>query len=171
MTKKLFLGIALDKQQRRHLYKLQSSFKTDVRLVPTTNLHMTLAFFGPLSSTEQQWLEKNITAMNRAKFTVILDTLVYWKKPRILCITGAAEDPALQSLAQQSKLLANTFNEHANEHTFRAHITLARKAKSLPDSQELFTPLIIHADTVQLFESKSTDTGVEYRILHSWPLY
>ncbi|WP_028865739.1 RNA 2',3'-cyclic phosphodiesterase [Psychromonas aquimarina] len=171
MTKKLFLGIALNKQQRRHLYKLQSSFTTNVRLVPTTNLHMTLAFFGPLYDTEQRLLEKQITAMNRSRFTVTLDTLEHWRKPRILCITGAADDPALQQLAQQSSLLAENFSGCRNEHLFRAHITLARKAASLPGSREAFTPLTINADTLHLFESKSMDTGVEYQIIRSWPLH
>ncbi|WP_019612712.1 RNA 2',3'-cyclic phosphodiesterase [Psychromonas ossibalaenae] len=171
MTKKLFLGIALDKQQRHQLYRLQSSFDTDVRLVPTTNLHMTLAFFGPLSSPEQQRLEKQITAMNRSRFNVNLDTLAHWKKPRILCLTGQTSDPALLQLAQQSNQLANAFNKCPNEHLFRAHITLARRSKSLPDNQKPFTPVRIDAHSIHLFESKSTDSGVEYRILRSWPLH
>ncbi len=174
MTKKLFLGISLDKQQMLQIGQLQAHFGADVRLVPATNLHMTIAFFGLVSCKTRRKLEKRITALHKPQFSITLDTLSLWRKPRVLCITGQAQDKALLQIANECQLLASTLNLHPSEHIFSAHITLARKAKKMPQcpaSQLLFSPLIITPSAIHLFESKSCDNGVEYQILRSWNLH
>ena len=174
MTKKLFLGICLDKQQRQEIRQLQDNFSSDVRLVPITNLHITLAFFGLVSSKTQRKLEKRISALHKPAFSVTLDQLAHWKKPRILCLTGQTKDKALLQIAKECQLLAADLDLPHSEHIFSAHITVARKALQLPQSpalQELFKPLLIKPKEIHLFESKSCDNGVEYRILRSWPLH
>jgi len=173
MAKKLFLGILLDKQQIRQICQLQRKFNNDVKSVPSTKLHMTLAFFGVVSCKAQRKLEKRISTIHKVKFSVTLDKLTHWKKPRILCITGQATDKALLQIVSDCQLLAASLDLPITEHIFTPHITLARKAHHLPrcsDAQLMFYPLLITPDAVHLFESKSLASGVEYRILDSWTL-
>lgn len=171
MTKKLFLGISLDEQQRQKIRQLQDNFDYDVRLVPIANLHITLAFFGLVSGSTQRKLDKRISALHKPLFRVTLDQLAHWKKPRILCLTGETKDKGLLQLAKECQLVAADLDLPHSEHVFRAHITVARKAHQLPQSPALFKPLLITPGEIHLFESKSSGNGVEYRILRSWPLH
>lgn len=173
MAKKLFLGISLDKQQILQVCQLQRNFDPDVKTVPAENLHMTLAFFGIVSGKAQRKLEKRISAISKAKFSVTLDRLAHWKKPRILCLTGLNTDKALLQIVNNCQLLARSFDLQTSEHAFSAHLTLARKAHHLPHvpaAQLIIKPLLLKPDEVHLFESKSIAGGVEYRVLRSWKL-
>lgn len=171
MAKKLFLGIHLDKQQCREISQLQSSFSTDLKLIPITHLHMTLAFFGLVSNKTQRKIEKRISALQQPVFSIRLNQLTHWKKAKILCITGEAKDKNLLQLVKECQLFAATLNLPYSEHVFKAHITVARNAQQLPASQQHFKPLLIKPKQLHLFASKSGKNGVEYRILRSWPLY
>lgn len=167
MTKKLFLGISLNKWQTEQIHQLQSRLPADIKLVCTTNLHMTLAFLGPVSALQQQQIEKQISVMNKPEFCVTLDTLAYWKKPKVLCLQGKADDKALQLLAEKCSLLI-PLAHNKNEHEYLPHITLARKVKNAV--KLISKPLIIKAEVMHLFESKSSSEGVKYNILRSWDL-
>lgn len=173
MTKKLFLGIALDKLQRQQIVQLQEHFPLEVRRVPAANLHMTLVFFGQVSNKTQRKLEKGISALHKPKFSVTLNKLAHWKKPKILCITGESKDKGLQQLAKDCQLLAAALDLPSSEHVFTAHITVARKARQLPPPADglRLEPVVLKPEEIHLFESKSVETGVEYRILRSWPLH
>ena len=174
MAKKLFLGIHLNTYQRQEISQLQSHFSADVMLIPITHLHMTLAFFGLVSNKTQRKLEKRISALRKPVFSITLNQLTHWKKAKILCISGEAKDNNLLQLVKECQLLAAALNLPRSKHVFKAHITVARKAQQLPElptSQQLFKALLIKPKQIHLFESKSCNNGVEYRILRSWPLH
>ncbi len=171
MTKKLFLGISLNDRQRQEIVRLQSYLGDDLRLVPAANLHITLAFFGQVSNKIQRKLEKRIAALHKPPFSVTLDQLSHWQKPRILCLSGASKDKGLLQIVQECQLLAADLHLHHSEHVFTAHITLARKAQHRPVLQIPLKPLLIQPDAIHLFESKSGPQGVEYPILASWPVH
>jgi 2'-5' RNA ligase len=170
MSKKLFLGIALDKSQIQMIGRLQENFDPGVRLIPAANLHMTIAFFGLVSAQQQAELETQLSAIAKRRFSVTLDTLAYWHKPRILCIKGQADDKALLQIVSKSQALAASLGLYESEHSFTAHITVARKAKNMPASELNFNPLRITPSVIHLFESKNSSQGVEYPILRSWAL-
>lgn len=170
MSKKLFLGIALDKRQSQIICQLQDHIDTALKRVPAANLHMTLAFFGQVSNEQQQQLEMQLSALCRHRFSVTLDTLTYWQKPRSLCITGEADDKALLQIVAESQSIAASLRLHQSDHSFTPHITVARKAQRLPPLQLNFDPLILTPGTVHLFESVSGAQGVSYPILRSWDL-
>ncbi|ABM03543.1 2'-5' RNA ligase [Psychromonas ingrahamii 37] len=173
MTKRLFLGIALDKQQTQQLSKLQANFDSAVRLVPAANLHMTLLFLGLIDDKTQQQLEEQISLMDKPKFNLSLDKLDHWAKPKILCLTGQIDDPALLKLAKNCSALSTQFKLYKDENPFTPHITLARKAKYLPENMSTsvdIQPLLLTPKTLHLFHSQSTIEGVKYQILRSWNL-
>lgn len=170
MNKKLFLGIALNKQQSQIISQLQDHFGQALWRVPAANLHMTIAFFGPVSVEKQQTLQVQLAAIGKRRFSVTLDTLTYWQKPRSLCITGEADDKALLQIVAESQSVAAALGLHQSDHSFTPHITIARKAQRVPPLQLNFDPLILTPSTVHLFESVSGAQGVTYPILRSWDL-
>jgi 2'-5' RNA ligase len=173
MTKRLFLGIALDKQQTQQITELQKNFDSAVRLVPATNLHLTLRFLGLIDTDTEQQLEQLISRMDKPKFTLTLDKLAHWTKPKILCLMGQNKDPALSALARNCSSLASQLNLYEDKNPFTPHITLARKAKHLPENMPTSVankPLVLTPTTIHLFHSQSTITGVKYQILRSWSL-
>lgn len=173
MTKRLFLGIALNKQQTQQLCELQANFDSTVRLVSATNLHLTLVFLGLVDDETEQQLEEQISLMDKPKFNLTLDKLVHWAKPKILCLTGQCDDPALSALAKNCSALLSQHELHDDKHPFTPHITLARKAKHLPENMPTsvaIKPLLLAPKTIHLFHSQSTIEGVKYQILRSWDL-
>ncbi len=171
MMKKLFLGISLHDRQRQEIVQLQAKLGDELRLVPAANLHMTLAFFGMVSGKTQRQLEKRIAALHKPSFSITLNQVVYWQKARVLCLSGASQDKGLVEIVQACQLLAADLHLHRSEHTFTAHITLARKAQHSPDLALPLQPLLIKPEEIHLFESKSSPQGVEYQILRSWPVH
>jgi len=173
MAKRLFLGIALNKHQTQQLTELQGNFDSDVRLVPAENFHMTLVFLGLIDADTEQQLGQQISLMKKPKFNLTLDSLVHWAKPRILCLTGQSDDPALSLLAKNCSALLSQHELVEDKHPFTPHITLARKAKHLPEnmpSSVSVKPLLLTPTTIHLFHSQSTVDGVKYQILRSWDL-
>ncbi|MFT6925118.1 MAG: 2'-5' RNA ligase [Psychromonas sp.] len=172
MTKRLFLGIALNKQQTQQLCELQANFDSTVRLVSATNLHMTLVFLGQVDAETELQLEQQISLMFKPKFTLSLDTLDHWARPKVLCLTGQCDDPVLLTLAKNCAALLSQHQLHDEKHPFTPHITLARKAKHLPENMPTMTikPLLLAPTAIHLFHSQSTTEGVKYQILRSWDL-
>ncbi|MXR70089.1 RNA 2',3'-cyclic phosphodiesterase [Shewanella sp. JBTF-M18] len=172
MMKRLFLAIAPDEAQLKQLTQLQASLNGEGRLVPRGNLHMTLAFLGQCSDTQQEALSNALARLAHQgrlpAFEVTLDTLVHWSRPKILCLKGVARDPQLLSLFDLCQQLAQQQGLHTSEHNFTPHITLMRKAKTLPELKAPSLTLSGHA--LHLYHSQSSEQGVQYKVLSSWPL-
>ncbi|TVP14351.1 RNA 2',3'-cyclic phosphodiesterase [Shewanella sp. KCT] len=170
--KRLFLAIAPDAAQLEQLTQLQASLDGEGRLVPRDNLHMTLAFLGQCSEAQQEALSESLARLAHQRrlpvFEVTLNTLDHWVKPKIICLKGAARDPGLISLFNQCQRLAQQLGLHTSEHSFTPHITLMRKAKMLPALKAPSLTLSGHA--LHLYHSQSSEQGVQYKVLASWPL-
>ena len=170
--KRLFLAIAPNAAQLAQLTRLQASLDKQGRLVPRDNLHMTLAFLGQCSDDQQEALCDTLDRLAHQRhlpaFEVTLNTLEHWLKPKIICLKGVARDPRLISLFDLCQGLAQQLGLHTSEHSFTPHITLMRKARVLP---ELKAPsLTLSGNALHLYHSQSSDQGVQYKVLASWPL-
>ncbi|MFT5789807.1 MAG: 2'-5' RNA ligase [Shewanella sp.] len=167
--KRVFLGFSLTPQQTLQIEAIQLQLPLSVRLVPRDNLHMTLAFLGQASNETIDVLINSVDAINKPRFKVRLDLIEHWQKPKILCLKGAASDPNLMALANTAQLLAQQLSLHQSEHHYNPHITLSRKATAAV-SDVTYQPLLLQPTTLHLFQSFAGADGVEYPILHSWPL-
>ncbi|TVL13984.1 RNA 2',3'-cyclic phosphodiesterase [Shewanella algae] len=174
--KRLFLGFAPTMAERASLLTLQQACEqTDepsapgLKKVIEANLHLTLAFLGQVTAEQHGDLLAAIPGLPLKRFRVRLEHLCFWPGPKILCLAGTAEDPALMALAGAAQQLATNLGLHNSEYDYRPHITLMRRAGNLPKLEHIPT-LDLTPSELQLYESLSTPTGVEYRILASWPL-
>ena len=167
--KRLFLGFAPSVQQIQILHQLQQNCVPWGKPVPQANLHMTLAFFGMVDPQQESELKAAVGKMDRLQFSVTLDTLSHWPKPRILCLNGETQDAGLQSMASSSQNLINALGLTASEHSYKPHITLSRKANGLPSGISV-SPLIMEPTELHLYHSHNPGSGVQYDIIQSWPL-
>lgn len=167
--KRVFLGFALTTEQSKQIEAIQLQLPANVRLVPSRNLHMTLAFLGFASNETIDAIINKIDAMSKLRFTVNLDRIEHWQKPKILCLKGTASDPNLLSIANDSQTIAKKLALHQSEYQYNPHITLSRKAKEAVDNI-YYQPLTLQPSALHLFESFAGKDGVEYPILHSWLL-
>ena len=174
--KRLFLGFAPTAAERASLLKLQQACKQadepsalGLKKVTEANLHLTLAFLGQVTAEQLEDLLAAIPGLPLKRFRVRLEHLCFWPGPKILCLAGIAEEPALMALAGAAQQLAAALGLHSSEYDYRPHITLMRRAGNLPKLEDVPT-LDLPPSELQLYEALSTPTGVEYRILASWPL-
>ncbi|WP_039033102.1 MULTISPECIES: RNA 2',3'-cyclic phosphodiesterase [Shewanella] len=174
--KRLFLGFSPAAAERASLLKLQLACEQayepsapSLKKVTEANLHLTLAFLGQVTAEQLEDLLAAIPGLPLKRFRVRLEHLCFWPEPKILCLAGIAEDPALMALAKAAQQLAAALGLHSSEYDYRPHITLMRRADNLPELEDVPT-LDLTPSELQLYESLSTPTGVEYRILTSWPL-
>lgn len=168
-TKRVFLGFSLTQAQTQSIKAIQAQLPEDMRLVPSANLHMTLAFFGAATPAQLAILVDKISLLHKPQFSVTLDTLSHWAKPKILCLRGKADDKYLQQLAKDTQTLAGELALHCSEHQFNPHITLSRKAKTQINNID-YQPMLLQPSQLHLFESYSGANGVEYPALHTWKL-
>lgn len=189
MLQRLFLGFAPTSIQRQQLLQLQQSLRSQLapnaKAVTQNNLHLTLAFLGLANPTQVAQLLDGVDKLAKPKFSVTLDSIAVWHKAQVCCLKGDSISPELALLASQAQDLALKLQLHLSEHPFRPHISLFRKAK--PSGilvreltlKELVQQKVIQASMLELtlapeqlhlYLSTNGGRGVEYRILHSWPL-
>ncbi|MCH1920289.1 RNA 2',3'-cyclic phosphodiesterase [Shewanella sp. A3A] len=172
--KRCFLGFALSEPQRQQLCSWQQQLgEGNHRWVASANLHLTLAFLGQLQPTQMQQLLERVQLLSLQRFSQPLTQLAYWPKPNIACMTSEHVATALQLMAAEAQQLMQQLALPASEHSvYRPHITLARKANSLTNSWETLVPvqLNLQPTALHLYHSQSSETGVRYQILKSWPL-
>ncbi|MGI2258795.1 RNA 2',3'-cyclic phosphodiesterase [Shewanella sp. GXUN23E] len=167
--RRLFLGFAPTPAQVVQLSALQRDCQSSGQPVNQANLHMTLVFLGMVSQEQEQQLRDAVAGLPRCRFSVTLDQLVYWQGAKVLCLSGTVMDPALKQLAHCAGQLAARLGLHQSEHPFTPHITLSRKAKSLP--AKVVPPSIsLQPDSLHLYLSHNPGDGVRYDIIQSWPL-
>ncbi|KFZ37384.1 hypothetical protein HR45_10200 [Shewanella mangrovi] len=171
-VQRLFLGFSFEQAQVRQLTQLQAELAhADGKPVPSENLHLTLLFLGNVTATNRQRLETQIQQLDLPRFQQPLTRLSFWPKPKILCLTHDEVNRSLLQLQQTISHIAAdllTLQQHSQ---YRPHITLARKAKLPPDYDAMQVPTLTLAPReLHLYQSVNLGDGVQYPILHSWPL-
>jgi RNA 2',3'-cyclic 3'-phosphodiesterase len=144
------------------------------RAVPTTNLHLTLAFLGSVPAERVASLgeiAREVMSKERARAPLELafDRLDHWREPRILCATATRRDERPGRLAEALKrgLLEHGFTPDLKP--FRAHVTLARQVSRAPAMRTL--PRVTWPlDSLALVQSRSDPSGSAYSVYDSWTL-
>ena len=140
-----------------------------VKRIAAPNLHITLAFAGPVSSMVRTCLEAAASDIHVPCFELCIDRVGYWKKPRILW-AGPTRIPAeAWSLAGALQHALAGCGIAPDTRAHQPHITLARKVSRAPESDE-FQPFQWSISHFSLVESVTDPAGARYRVLRSWEL-
>ena len=168
--KRIFLALWPDEVTRQQLFDAQKLLKREpilksAKAVVPNNLHMTLHFIGSISPDVLQALEVSLDAVRCKPFEIQVNTVGCFPKPQVVWLGLKNIPPELSELEQQTAACIENYQRI----TYRPHITLFRKAKISPQSDEL-AEINWRVNSFALVESKSYPEGVQYYVLKQWLL-
>ncbi len=139
--------------------------------VPAANFHITLAFLGQITDRQLDLISNQIEEHPPwSEFSICLDQVGYWPKPKAFWLGCSDAHPAHLTLAVQLHKLARKAGLPLPKQEYVAHLTLARKCSENPPAPLIAPDFSWQAQQFHLFESVSSSHGVAYHIRHSWPL-
>ena len=168
-TSRLFFALWPDDETRQALARLHQSMATKgLKLVQPHNLHVTLVFLGQVDAETESLIKQAVADITTQPFTLTFDSLSYWRRPRILCLScrQPAPKPAMMLVSALDTAAANC-GLRTDTRPYTPHITLARHVRHLPDIK--IEPIVWRAETFSLIESCSEPEGVRYKVLQQWP--
>jgi 2'-5' RNA ligase len=170
-SRRLFFALCPDADLRARLdqmlhKRLRIGFG---RRVPVANLHITALFLGQVTAQQRPCVEGLGAAVRCAPFTLMLDHVGYWPRPRVLWIGPTHTPPEVFQLVGALRQGVRHCGLVPEDRPFQAHMTLMRKVNRRP-AEFAIEPLAWQVASYALMESVSTAQGVEYRGLMSWPL-
>lgn len=167
--KRLFFALCPNAETRDKVVKLNRSIKNDhLRKVKADNIHITLVFLGSVDADQEQALRSQAGNIIAPAMDILFDQLSLWRRPGILSLTCSQPPQPLLDLVAELTRIAVSCDIDVDTRPYKAHVTLARKARFKPEIE--LKPLPWPAKSFTLMESVSTDRGVEYQVLQSWPL-
>lgn len=170
-TRRLFFGLDASPQCQA-LLALQQQLALAAVPVAADNLHLTLLFLGAVDGA---WLPQLCqlgcqVASRQAGFSVVLDQLGVFPQAKVAWIGPSQAPRQLLELEQALRAEVLALGLPLDVRPYRPHLSLYRKACSLPPSVELCSPITLPVSEFHLYESCSTPAGVQYRKLASWKL-
>jgi 2'-5' RNA ligase len=132
---------------------------------PRENLHVTLAFLGPINAEDLARIEA-FEPPPRAPFELTLDQLGFWAQARVLWLGPTEAPAALRALERElwDRLVALGFERERKP--YAPHVTLARKARGVSADVEA---VVWPVGAIALVESKTGPRNSRYTALRSWP--
>ena len=167
--KRLFFALWPDDETRKRIDRFNRSITSGrLKKLKRDNLHITLVFLGNVDAESEAMIRQSAENISVQSFVIHFDQLVFWRKPRILCLSAEKHDPQLLMLVDALKSAVELCGFKTEERPYQPHITLARKAVR-PVEVEV-QPIAWRAQSFCLVESCSTPDGVHYQVLQSWDL-
>ena len=168
---RLFFALWPDDAVRpRFTAVVSKSLKRRGRRVPAENLHLTLAFLGPVTPDVRCCAEDVANGVAAAPFTLEFTHLGHFPRPRVIW-SGCDETPeTLTALVNALRQGLRGCGIDPEVRPYRVHLTLARKASVEPGFGTPHAPIRWTVDAFHLLESKTLSSGAQYKILRSWTL-
>jgi 2'-5' RNA ligase len=149
-------------------YKALSSFE---KPVPSKNFHITLAFLGQTTSSQLDELIQKVDSLCvPPKFSVKLNHLGYWSKPKVLWLGCDQTSDSLRALEKELNKVSISSGIIMQKREFIPHLTLIRKCQENPSAPIIEPSFFMEFCEFHLFESVSSSKGVIYQRLASWQL-
>lgn len=170
---RLFLALWPDPGLQRAIERAarEAVRETGGRPVPAENLHITVLFVGSVERERRHCLEQALAARGDLRaFTLELDRLGYWRRPRVLWLAPTHVPEALEELAAALRAAASGCGLATESRPLRPHLTLARKARRRGDAQALGEALCWPVDRYCLVRSQTLPEGARYESIGEWPL-
>ncbi|HSO81248.1 RNA 2',3'-cyclic phosphodiesterase [Thiocapsa sp.] len=105
------------------------------RATHPSDLHLTLAFLGPLAPDALACAERAADRIRAAAFDLEIDRVGHFARARVLWCAPASPPEALATLVADLQEQLSTCGLAADPPPYRPHITLARKAAAAPVSE------------------------------------
>jgi len=165
--RRVFFALWPDKDTSQALVHAARSAIADAggRATPAGNLHVTLAFLGPVTDADIERVRK-VPPLASPALELRFDTLGYWRRARLLWVAPSVVPPALIELESVlwEGLAAVGFER--DPRAYRPHITLARKARGV---EQDFPAVSWTVSAFALVESRPGARSSIYEVLEVWP--
>ena len=168
---RIFFALWPDVVLREQLNNAGKSISVEppVRRVPDYNLHLTLHFIGNVYRDQLLCMQQQARLVEAERFEFGIDCQGHFSKPRVAWL-GCSEIPAaLQYLHRQLGQGLRHCDYQPESRRYHPHITVARKIQSIAECKN-FAPIRWRVEKFVLIESRSTGSGVEYRVIDSYDL-
>jgi 2'-5' RNA ligase len=168
---RLFFALWPDATVRQSLVKSSRELLgRRVKQVAAENLHITLAFAGPVIASVRDCLMEAAGGIHCASFDLVIDHVGHWPRPRILWVGPTHAPLALWTLVEALNQTFDNCGLQRETRPFQAHVTLARKVgKALP-APVVLNPVVWSVSEFSLMESVTDARGASYQRLASWKL-
>ena len=167
-AQRLFLGVWPDQATRKQLTRLIKALGDQSgRPQHPLDLHMTLVFLGMVEPELLECVDRVAGEACFQPFTMTIDRVGYWKRPRILWC-GATQIPqALEQLVNELQNGLQRCGFVPEKRRFLPHITLARKVLPI-ENRAILQPFEWHAEGFVLARSNTGIAPPRYEILKKW---
>lgn len=165
---RLFFALWPDEATRQDIAGLSELLPSGGKPVAAANLHITLVYLGSVNETQQEELMAGAGRIECKPFTMSLDQLAWWRKPRIIQASPTETPEALQQLVGSLRQLAAECGFAVDQRPYEAHVTLARKVRSAKDLPQP-VPVNWPVDNFCLVRSDTLPEGAQYEVI--WRRY
>jgi RNA 2',3'-cyclic 3'-phosphodiesterase len=165
-VKRLFFGLLPPAEVRQQLVALQQQWVRRGTRHHPRDLHMTLVFIG--MSERQECLETFASQLRLPPFELVIDTIDYWRRPKVL-LAGSSQVPEpLERLVAALNAGADDCEFKPESREYRPHVTLSRR--SAPVGKQAVEPIVWPVDSFRLFWSRDGIGTPRYQTLATWKL-
>jgi 2'-5' RNA ligase len=164
--KRLFFALWPDESTRQACAEVAKTLSRSGKRVLPENLHVTLVFLGGVDEETEAALTLAADAIAVPSLTITFDRIDFWRKPRILCLTGRSEGSELKTLVAELNAVSRTLGIEVDKRPYTPHVTLIRKVKEARPVE--FEPIVWQSESFCLVESRTLPEGVEYRVVKEW---
>lgn len=169
-SQRLFLALWPSSPLSRRLHRLARNYlRSGGRGVAPENIHLTLAFLGPVDAAFRECAEQAASAARAKPFTLMLEQAGCWPESGILWVGPRKIPVPLRQLVQVLNAGLVSCGYVPAERPFVPHVTLARKVRCFKGRPSI-EPLKWDVREFCLVQSHTRAEGVCYEILRSWPL-
>jgi len=138
------------------------------RRLPAANLHITLAFLGDVATERVDELLTIGDELPRPVFTLHLDRVGHWHRPRVTWLAPSETPQAAIDLYEALQSALRAAELPTTDRPFRPHITLARKSR--PPPVRSIEPVVWPVTRLLLVASQLGPQGSEYVTRGEWQL-
>jgi len=173
-TLRCFVACWPDDDARRRLDELAQALHArfpGARRMRAENLHLTLAFIGPMPAPGARRLAWALSKDSIEAFGWRIDRIGRFERARVLW-AGSAEEPRLSELAARARSRLRALQIDFDDKPFAAHVTLLRdfptRAAGGPGApfEPIASPLAWQVRSAQLVVSDRDERGAtRYRLL------
>ena len=133
------------------------------------NLHLTLAFLGPVEVERIPLIERAAGEVQPSAATLVLDHPGFWKHNRIAWAGASVVPVELERVVLELRDALARSRIEFDPKAFAAHVTLLRDARA-PRAMPELEPIPWDLDGFALVRSRLQPGGSGYEILKSWRL-
>ncbi|MDH5500023.1 MAG: RNA 2',3'-cyclic phosphodiesterase [Gammaproteobacteria bacterium] len=165
-SRRLFFALWLTDRQRESLRDIVQPVLSSIEgdFVDRRNWHVTLVFIGDFPGHKVAQLQASVADIAVDPFRLRFDRATFWARPKIACLETAIIPDELGRLVGQIREAVEPFGISDEEHSYRPHITIARRARSFA-TQRLARAVELQCSDFALVESVSVQGGVQYHPL------